>query len=37
MVWHGVDKSGRPTPTGMYFYQMTTQNQTITKRMMYLK
>ena len=37
VVWHGVDKSGRSTPTGMYFYQMTTQNQTITKRMMYLK
>lgn len=36
-VWHGVDNAGRPEPTGLYFYQMTTQNQSITKRMMYLK
>ena len=37
VVWNGTDETGRSMGSGIYFYQMTTQEHTETKRMVLLK
>jgi len=35
--WDGLDNSGRPISTGVYFYQIQSKNFTTTKKMLFLK
>ncbi|HEX7401241.1 MAG TPA: DNRLRE domain-containing protein, partial [candidate division Zixibacteria bacterium] len=37
IVWDGTDQWGKPVSSGMYFYQLSTENYTRTKRLLYLK
>jgi PKD repeat protein len=37
VVWDGLDASGKPTASGVYFYRMTAENYTETRKMMLLK
>jgi flagellar hook assembly protein FlgD len=34
--WERKDKNGTPLPSGIYFYQLKFENQTITKKMVLL-
>jgi len=35
--WDGINESGQPVPSGVYFYRLTTKDHSETKRMMLLK
>jgi flagellar hook assembly protein FlgD len=35
--WDGKDSAGRPTPTGVYLYKLTTKDYIETKKMILLK
>jgi len=35
--WNGTDKNGKPVASGSYLYQLCSEKQVITKRMIYLK
>ena len=35
--WDGKDKSGHPVSSGIYFYSLSSQNEIISKKMIYLK
>jgi len=35
--WNGTDKNGKPVASGSYLYQLSSKQQVITKRMIYLK
>jgi hypothetical protein len=37
VVWDGTDQRGKPVSSGMYFYRLSTENYTRTKRLFYLK
>lgn len=37
MAWHGNDQSGRSVATGVYFYRLTTEQGTESKKMMLVK
>ncbi|NOX88610.1 MAG: T9SS type A sorting domain-containing protein [Calditrichaeota bacterium] len=37
VVWDGTDDAGERVTTGVYFYQMHTQNAVITKKMTFIK
>ncbi len=37
VVWDGTTNEGSPVATGMYFYQLQTDNKTLKKRMMLIK
>jgi hypothetical protein len=37
VTWNATDESGQPVPSGVYFYRLTTNNHSETKRMMLLK
>jgi hypothetical protein len=37
VVWDGRDDAGRPTASGVYFYRLTADNYTETRKMMLLK
>ncbi|MDP2173628.1 MAG: T9SS type A sorting domain-containing protein [Candidatus Cloacimonadaceae bacterium] len=37
VVWNGIDQSGHSVVSGVYFYRLVTENNTITKRMLLLK
>jgi hypothetical protein len=37
VTWNATDESGQPVPSGVYFYRLTTDNRSETKRMMLLK
>jgi len=37
VVWNGVDQSGRPVASGIYFYRIESENMNLTRRMMLLK
>jgi flagellar hook assembly protein FlgD len=36
-IWDGVDQSGKPVATGIYFYRFESDEVSITKRMLLLK
>lgn len=36
-IWEGLDQSGRPVASGMYFYRLESNELTFTKRMMLLR
>ena len=36
-IWDGVDQSGKPVATGIYFYRLQSNEVSITKRMLLLK
>jgi len=36
-IWDGVDQSGKPVATGIYFYRLQSDEASITKRMLLLK
>jgi len=36
-IWDGVDQSGKPVATGIYFYRLESDQTSITKRMLLLK
>jgi len=35
--WNGVDSTGKPVSSGIYFYRLSTENYTSTKKMLLLK
>ena len=37
VTWNGLDESGRRVPSGVYFYQLVTDELTATKKMVMLK
>jgi len=37
LVWNGTDNNGRSVPSGLYFYRLTTEGKTETKKMMLMK
>ena len=37
IVWRGRDDSGRPVASGMYFYRLSTDEETFTRKMVLLK
>lgn len=37
VAWNGLDDKGAQVASGMYFYKVTTANETITERMMLMK
>ncbi len=37
VTWDGIDKSGRPVASGMYFYRLKTDSDVQTKKMLMLK
>ncbi len=37
VIWDGTDNSGKPAPSGIYFYRLLTDESTETKKMMMLK
>jgi len=37
MVWQGNDQNGRPVATGVYFYRLTTEHSTLSRKMMLVK
>jgi hypothetical protein len=37
VTWNATDDGGQPVPSGVYFYRLTTDNRSETKRMMFLK
>jgi flagellar basal-body rod modification protein FlgD len=37
ITWDGTDNTNAPASSGIYFYRLTTGNQTITKKMLLLK
>jgi hypothetical protein len=37
VTWNATDEVGQPVPSGVYFYRLTTNNHSETKRMMLLK
>jgi hypothetical protein len=37
VTWNATDEAGQPVPSGVYFYRLTTENHSETKRMMLLK
>ncbi len=37
VVWDGTDQWGRPVSSGIYFYQLSAENCTRAKRLLYLK
>lgn len=37
VTWNGIDAEGRPLPSGIYFYQITTDNFQVTNKMVLLK
>ena len=37
VTWNGKDSAGEPTPTGVYFYKLTTGEYSETKKMLLLK
>ncbi len=36
-VWDGLDESGRPVSSGLYFYKLQTKDSSITRRMLLMK
>jgi flagellar hook assembly protein FlgD len=36
-TWNGKDNAGRQVASGLYFYQLKTQNVTQTKAVMFIK
>lgn len=37
VVWNGISKEGETLPSGVYFYRLTVDDNTITRKMTYLK
>ncbi len=37
VTWNGLDEGGRRVPSGVYFYQLVTDELTATKKMVMLK
>ena len=37
VIWDGLDESGNPVKSGMYFYQLRTADNVVTKRMILVK
>jgi hypothetical protein len=37
VTWHSTDDAGQKVSSGLYFYKMTTNKETITKKMLLLK
>jgi hypothetical protein len=35
--WAGVDRNGKPVPSGVYFYRLYAENQVLTRKMVLLK
>ena len=35
--WRGTDRSGRPLPSGVYFYRLQTEQEVLSRRMVLLK
>ena len=37
VIWNGINKEGETLPSGVYFYRLTVDDNTITRKMTYLK
>lgn len=37
LEWHGVDETGRSVSSGVYLYQLITQAQTLSRKMLFMK
>ena len=37
VVWHGLDQSGHPAPSGTYFYRLSVGGYSETRRMVLVK
>ncbi|KAA3598891.1 MAG: T9SS C-terminal target domain-containing protein, partial [Calditrichaeota bacterium] len=37
VVWNGIDKFGKPVSSGIYFYKLVSDKNSITKKMLLLK
>jgi hypothetical protein len=37
LLWHAVDKSGKPLPSGVYFARLTQGDKQVNKKIVLLK
>jgi len=37
VTWNGTDDNSNPVTSGIYFYKLETENQTVTSKMIMLK
>ena len=37
LLWNGASAAGRPVPSGVYFYRLTTPERSLTHRLVLLK